>query len=443
MVENWLKMSACEVGRSIGRQEIDPVDLAEAFFEAINDHPASSSIYSALTVDRAMSEAAEASARAKAGMRLSPLDGVPISWKDLYDSAGTPTEAGSALLSGRTPTSDAEVLRRATAAGLVCLGKTHLSELAFSGLGINPVTATPPCVNDPAGAPGGSSSGSAASVAFGLASATIGSDTGGSVRIPAAWNDLVGLKTTSGLLPLDGVVPLCPSFDSVGPLTRTVEDASGLLAVLDARPQADLEGATLSGCRFLLLESVALDDIQEAPAASFCRAVEQVETAGAMIEARRIPAVEEAITLAGCLYCVEAYAIWMDEIEAAPELMFASVRERFRAGEGFSGTDFVRAWRKLDELRTGFRSETAGFDAVILPTSPILPPDTKRALADEDYYVQQNLLALRNTRIANLMEAPALTLPAGLPSTGIMLIGQPFRESRLLRTGQAVMDAMA
>ena len=174
------------------------------------------------------------------GFAVGPLDGVPISWKDIFDTAGVKTEAGTALLRGRVPDSDARVLKNATAAGLICLGKTHMSEFAFSGLGYNPVTATPPSVNDKDATAGGSSSGAATSVAFGLAAAGIGSDTGGSVRIPAAWNDLVGLKTTSGRLPLEGVVPLCARFDTVGPLCRTIEDAALFLAVLEGNRAADL-----------------------------------------------------------------------------------------------------------------------------------------------------------------------------------------------------------
>ena len=197
-MHEWLHMSASELGRGIAVGAIDPVALAQTFLDAIDSHPMRNRIYSRVTHDRAMAEANAARIRAQNGQRLSLLDGVPLSWKDLFDSAGVETEAGSALLKDRVPSSDALVLQNATSAGTVCLGKTHMSELAFSGLGLNPITATPPCVNDDASVPGGSSSGAAASVAFNLAACGIGSDTGGSVRIPSAWNDLVGLKTTSG-----------------------------------------------------------------------------------------------------------------------------------------------------------------------------------------------------------------------------------------------------
>jgi aspartyl-tRNA(Asn)/glutamyl-tRNA(Gln) amidotransferase subunit A len=443
MHDEWLNMTAAELGRGIGRGEIDPVALCELHLAAINAHPLKERIYARLTEERALAEARAAAGRARAGHRLSPLDGVPVSWKDLFDTAGVATEAGSALLAGRVPECDAEVLRNATAAGLVCLGKTHMSELAFSGLGYNPVTATPPSVNDEKAVAGGSSSGAAASVAFGLAAAAVGSDTGGSVRIPSAWNDLVGLKTTSGRLSLKGVVPLVARFDTVGPLCRSVEDAALMLAVLEGGRAADLRGASLKGTRMMVLETAALDDLRPQPRAGFESAVERLQAAGAQVDYREVPCVEDALALSGVLYTTEAYATWRDEIEAEPEKMFAEIRERFRAGRQFSGVDFVRAWQELERHRASWAEAVAGFDAVLLPTSPILPPDIERLAADHDYYVTENLLALRNTRIGNLMGLPALTLPTGLPSTGIMLLGRPMGEEHLLRLGAAAEAALA
>ncbi|MEM6307051.1 MAG: amidase family protein, partial [Pseudomonadota bacterium] len=232
-MERWLKMSATALGRSIDAGQINPVDLTQTYLDAIADHPLADRIYTCTMPDQAIAQARASALRAQRGQRLSPLDGVPLSWKDLFDTAGTVTQAGSRLLSGRTPSADAHVVQTANALGAVGLGKTHMSELAFSGLGYNPMTATPPCINDPDAVSGGSSSGAAASVAFGLAPLAIGSDTGGSVRIPAAWNDLVGLKTTAGRIPLTGVIPLAARFDTVGPLTRTVEDAAAALALLE------------------------------------------------------------------------------------------------------------------------------------------------------------------------------------------------------------------
>lgn len=443
MAQDWTKMSAADLGRGIGAGEIDPVSLTETFLSAIESHEAAGRIYARTTPDRARAEAGAAAARAEAGRRLSPLDGVPISWKDLFDTVGTATEAGSALLKGRTPERDAEVLRNATAAGLVCLGKTHMTELAFSGLGLNPVTATPPNVNDPEAVPGGSSSGAAASVAFGLAAAGIGSDTAGSVRVPSVWNDLVGLKPGHGATSLEGVVPLCPSLDSVGPLCRTVEDASLLMAALTGGKAPDLRGASLKGTRFMVLDTVALDDLEEAPKQGFERAVERLEAAGATVERRAVPEVAQALDLAAVVFATEGYGVWKDAIEGNPDVMYHQIRERFRGGRDTLGSDFVAAWQRLHALRQAYREATAGFDAVILPTSPILPPNAERLAEDDAYYAERNLMTLRNTRIGSLLNLAGLTLPTGVPSTGILFQAPAGAENCLLRLGVAAERALA
>ena len=441
-MHEWLSMSAGDLGRGIAAGEIRPMALTQTFLAAIDAHPHRDRIYSVVTHDRAMAEAAAADARAKAGERLGPLDGVPISWKDLFDSAGTATESGSKLLEGRVPETDAEVLRNATAAGLVCLGKTHMSELAFSGLGLNPMTATPPNVHDADLVPGGSSSGAAASVAFGLAACGIGSDTGGSVRIPSAWNDLVGLKTTYGRVSLSGVVPLCARFDTVGPLSRNVEDCALMLAALEGGKAADLEGVSLNGKRFAALQTVVFDDIRAAPLDGYNSAVERLKAAGAVVEKVDAPEVAEAMPLSGILFTSEAYGIWGDVIEAGPEKMFAPILERFRSGRDFRACDYVAAWNLLYSLRDRWAARMAGYDAVLMPTAPNLPPDAARLMTDDDYYVTENLLALRNTRVGNLMGLPAVTLPTGMPSCGIMFCGSAMGEERLLRVSKAAEAAL-
>lgn len=440
---DWLDKSAADLGRRIGEGSIDPVALTQAFLGAIDSHDQKDRIFARVTHDRALAEAEAAAERARAGYRLSPLDGVPISWKDLFDSANVETEAGSALLKGRIPSRDAEVLRNATASGLVCLGKTHMSELAFSGLGLNPVTASPPCINDPKAVSGGSSSGAAASVAFGLAAAGIGSDTGGSVRIPAAWNDLVGLKTTLHRVPTKGVVPLCDSFDTVGPLSRTVEDAALFLSILEGGPRVDLAGATLKGMRFAVLQTVAMEDLRDAPRAAFVSAVERMQDAGAKVESIDAPEVTRALDLAGPLYTAEAYGQWRNKIEADPELMFPPILERFRAGSLVSGAEYVAAWQELLVLRGQWNARVASFDAILCPTAPILPPNADRLMSDSDYYVTENLLTLRNTRIGNLLGLSVVTLPTGVPSCGISLMGAPMGEERVLRVAAAAEAALA
>ncbi|MFP4404791.1 amidase [Rhodosalinus sp.] len=441
-MQDWLRMGAAALGRGIGEGRIDPVALTEAFLDAAQAHPLRDRIYARLTPERARAEATAAAERARLGLRRSPLDGVPVSWKDLFDTAGTATEAGSALLRGRVPARDAEVLRNATLAGLVCLGKTHLSELAFSGLGYNPITATPPSVNDAGAVSGGSSSGAAASVAFGLAAAAVGSDTGGSVRVPAAWNDLVGLKTTAGRVPLAGVVPLAARFDTVGPLARTVEDAALMLAVLEGRPAPDLRGARLAGAQLAEIRTIAFDDLRDGPREGYEHAVARLTAAGAEVVPIEVPELAGPMGDSALLYTSEAYAAWREVIEATPDAMFPEILERFRGGARTLAADYLAAWERMMAARRTWAAATAGFDAVICPTVANLPPRLDRLRTEGDYYKTENLLTLRNTRIGNLMGLPALTLPTGVPSTGLQMLGRPMGEAALLRLGAATEAAL-
>jgi len=442
-MQDWLWMTAADLGRGIETGEVDPVDLCEVYLTAIDSHPLRDRIYARVTHDRARTEAHAAQVRAKAGQRLSPLDGVPVSWKDLFDTAGIGTEAGTALMAGRVPRADADVLRVATGMGLVCLGKTHMSEIAFSGLGLNPITATPPCVNDENAVPGGSSSGAAASVAFGLAAAAVGSDTGGSVRIPSVWNDLVGLKTTHGRVSLEGVVPLCSSFDTVGPLCRSVEDAGLMLAALEGTAAPDLTGVSLKGMRFAALQSVVLDDVADKAMEGYRAAVAKLEAAGAIIEEVHAPMLDRAFEMSLPLYTADAYANWADYVEDSPEKMFPQILERVRAGRDVAAHVYLSLWDELRDLRDAYDDWMAGFDAVLSPGAANMPPDADRLMTDDLYYKDQNLLTLRNTRVANLMGGASLALPTGVPSVGILVNVSAGSDARLLRIGAAVEAALA
>ena len=353
-MEDWLTESAAELGRGIEAGRIDPVDLTETYLAAIENHPYRDRIYARLTGDRARAEAKAASERARAGLRRSPLDGVPISWKDLFDTAGVATEAGTALLKGRVPDRDARVLANATSAGLVCLGKTHMTELAFSGLGLNPVTASPPCVNDHESVSGGSSSGAATSVAFGLAAAGIGSDTGGSVRVPSVWNDLVGLKTRSGRLSLEGVVPLCARFDTVGPLCRSVEDAALLLAAMENGRPADLQGSSLKGLRLAVLRTSTFENLRDAPRAGFESAVERLQSAGAVIQDIDIKCVSRGMALAGQVFPPEAYGerVYQTLMALKPN----QVSEPFQTQGGWHVMQLLGT-REMDRTEEAIRAE--------------------------------------------------------------------------------------
>lgn len=438
----WRERSAAEQGRAIADGSLDPVELAQHYLDAIAAKDPDHQIYARATPERALAEARAAAERARNGLRLGPLDGVPVSWKDLFDSAGTATEAGTALMAQRIPPHDAEVLRHATAMGAVCLGKTHLSEIAFSGLGLNPMTATSPNKGFPGHAPGGSSSGAAASLAFKLAPLAMGTDTGGSVRVPAAWNDLVGLKTTHGAISLKGTVPLAAEFDTIGPLARTVEDAALGFALLGG-DRVDLDGATLARTQLAALETIVLEELAPEVAQGYETALARLERAGATITRLKAPELDEAFALAGPLYTADAWSFWGPYIEAAPDKMWHHIRDRVEVGASVLAADYLRAWQRLRQLRAQFHERIAGYDALLCPTVAILPPEIAPLLADDALYRDTNLLALRNTRVGNLMGLCGLSLPSGTPGVGLLLNGLPQGEGRLLRLGAAAARALA
>ena len=439
--------SLASLGRAIEATRLDPRDIVQGYLDRAG---ATKDIYVTLTAERARREAAASADRAKRGLRRGPLDGAPLSWKDLFAVAGVPNEAGSRLCAGVTPEHDAPVVARAARAGLSCLGKTHLSELAFSGLGYNPMTATAPNYFDLARVPGGSSSGAAASVTFDAAPAAIGSDTGGSVRIPAAWNGLVGLKTTHGLIPLEGVTPLSPSLDTVGPLTRTVEDAALLYAVLADRPAPDLAQATVNGAAFYVAETVMLEDVAPDLLEAFEAGVDRLAQSGAKITRGPAPEFSEILSVAathGAIVNTEGYAVWREAIEARPDDIYPMIRERFRSGAGYRADqiDFTRLEAK--RLQRSFLARIAGFDAVLSPATPNHAPLIEEIAKDDDLYIRENLSALRNTRLGNLLGLCGMVLPTGTTANGLptslMLTAAPFTEAALLRVGAAVERALA
>lgn len=445
--ESYATKSAAAQGAAIGAGALDPRDMVELYLARAQSSPR---IFARVAAERARREAAAAADRAKRGMRRHPLDGVSLTWKDLVDVQGEPTHAGSRLLAGRAPAgADAPLVARAAAAGLVCLGKTHLSELAFSGLGYNPMTQTPPNVYDADAVPGGSSSGAATSVAFAAAAAAVGSDTGGSVRIPAAWNGLAGLKTSIGRLPMAGVTPLSPSLDTIGPIVRDTADAALLFSVLAAEPPADLRGADLRGARFLIATTVMFDNISPNRRAAFEHAIAALRRAGAECVEAEMP--EFAQTLAvlstdGAIVNSEGYALWGERIEAAPDQIFDQIRERFRSGREKRADQAEAAHLKIAELRRAAAARLAGFDAVLSPTTPNDPPPLARVAAEPHYYVEQNLLALRNTRLGSLLNFCALTLPTppaqGVFPGALMIAAAGAQEARLLRLGSAIERAL-
>ncbi len=440
-MDQWRMKPAAEQGRALARGEIDARELTESYIAAIDAHPSRDVIYARTTPERARAEAAAADARLKSGAPAGPLDGVPISWKDLYDVAHVGCEGGTRLLKGRIAPSDCPVVQRGTAAGTICLGKTHTTECAFSGLGVNPMTATPPNAIDPPRAPGGSSSGAAVSTKLGLAAAGIGSDTGGSVRIPSAWNDLVGLKTTARLIPTEGVIALSPTYDTVGPLCRTVEDAALLFSILADTPLPAWDGGALSDESFHVAETMVLDGCDPGVVEAMDDALARLSAAGAKITRGPTPefdGVFKTMTEISPLVTSEAWAEWGDRIEASPGTMWAPIEKRFRQGENADAATDARASTEMDRLSDSLKARMDEHGLIVLPSSPCLPPNTERLLTDEAYFSERNLLALRNTRLANLLTLSSITIPTGTPMCGLMLFAPPHAEERLLRIGRAI-----
>ncbi|MBM3570466.1 MAG: amidase [Alphaproteobacteria bacterium] len=450
MTRPWHEFTALELGAGIGSGAIDPVALAENFLDRIARHDPQKRVYLSVTRGRALAEAQAARARARGGFRRGPLDGVPVSWKDLYDSAGIATTAASGLFRDRVPSEDAEVLRRATLAGTVCLGKTNMTEFAFSGLGINPTFGTPAnaCDDRVARCPGGSSSGAGVAVGRALAPIGIGSDTGGSVRVPASWNGLVGLKTTAGLIPVGGVVMLSPTYDTIGPLCLDVADANAILAVLTGRPAFDLAGADLAGRRFLVAEGVMAESVAPEVAKVYATALEALARAGARLDRAVVPELEAATQAAAGLsnpVLPEAHALWAEDIKRRPELVWPMVRDRFLLGDRMAATGYVSVLARLERLKRAYLARTAGYDAVLAPTVPILPPPIAPLENDSEAYTQANMLSLKHTRIGNLLGLCSTTLPCGAVdglAVGLMLMAGPMEEGKLLRLSAAAEGAI-
>ncbi|MBN9052290.1 MAG: hypothetical protein J0H80_00595, partial [Rhizobiales bacterium] len=272
---------------------LDPVALAEETLAAIQSHP-DAAVFTTLLTDRARAEAEASRRRLAEGRSLGVLDGVPVAWKDLFDIEGLPTTAGSRVLRESAPAGrDAAVVRALSAAGMVGVGRVNMSEFAFSGLGINPHYGTPRNPASPAGEhriPGGSSSGSGVAVAAGLVPVSIGTDTGGSVRIPAAFNGIVGYKATRGRYSMEGVFPLARSLDSLGPLCRTVQDAVWIDAAMRGLPAAEpLAHPAVADLSFVIPETVVFDGAEPEVVSAFEAAVERLARAGARIRREAFP----------------------------------------------------------------------------------------------------------------------------------------------------------
>lgn len=450
MAKHWHEMTALELGHLIGEGTIDPIELAQYFLERIKKLDPEHKIYVRLTEERALSEAKAAAIRAANGTRLSPLDGVPISWKDLFDTAGVETEAGTRLYEGRIPATDAECLTRASRAGLVCLGKTNMPDIAFSGIGVNPWTGTGanPFDREIERVPGGSSAGAALSIAEGLAPAAIGSDTAGSVRIPAAWCGVTGLKTTYGQISLEGAVPLSYSQDTIGPLTKDIADANILYSILSGRPAADLSGSSLEGVRILRATS-QFDELSDpAITEQVKKGLSLLTAAGAIVTEGPVPAFDDVVALTakhGSPAAIEACMMYGDQIRANRGCMYEPIEERILAADKLTAVDAAALYHGLETLTADYIDQTAGYDLVVGPTQPEHPPAIAPLLQSVDAYLRATMMSISLTRLANLLRLCATTLPCGLESgfpVGLMLMAPGDTEGKLLRLSTAAEVAL-
>ncbi|UUZ68514.1 amidase [Polaromonas sp. P2-4] len=378
------------------------------------------------------------------------LAGLPVSIKDLFDVAGQTTAAGSTVLADAPAASaDGPVVARLRAAGAVLAGRTNMVEFAFSGVGLNPHYGTPVNPADPLvqRIPGGSSSGAAVSVATGAAFVGLGSDTGGSIRIPAALCGIVGFKSTARLVPTTGALPLSTSLDTVCALTRSVRDAVMVHEVLAAR-KVTLAGKPLSACRLAVARTQMQDGLDDTVARAFERSLAALRQAGAHIEEIALAEISElaGINATGGLSAAESYA-WHRSLIAEHQASYdPRVALRILRGAQMTAADYIdllaarRQWIARMEARLG------GFDAVLSPTVPIVAPPIASVLNDDDEFFRVNGLLLRNTAVVNMLDGCAISLPCHSPDqlpVGLMLWHAALHDDTLLDLALQVETALA
>jgi aspartyl-tRNA(Asn)/glutamyl-tRNA(Gln) amidotransferase subunit A len=379
------------------------------------------------------------------GAAPSPFAGIPVSVKDLFDIAGDVTTAGSVALRENPPAGqDAPAVARLRSAGFIPIGRSSMTEFAFSGLGINPHYGTPlnPYDRQAGRIPGGSSSGAAVSVTDGMAFAGLGTDTGGSCRIPAALCGIVGFKPTAHRVPTAGAFPLSTSLDSIGPLAATVACCAVLDAVLAGEPVADLPAFPLEALRLAVPQTTVLDEIEPAVARAFEAALAALRKAGARIV--DIPLREfldlRQINTKGGLAAAEAYALHRPLIAKAEKMYDPRVLSRILRGKEQDAADYIDIVKARADFIRRVAGVTAPYDALVMPTVPV----TARRVADlasDDAYRHTNLLVLRNPSIANVLDRCAISIPchrAGGAPVGLMLIGEHAADRRLLSIAAAI-----
>lgn len=384
-------------------------------------------------------EAADAMDRLrKANAAPSPYAGIPVSIKDLFDIKGQVTRAGSRALEDSAPAeADATVVARLRRAGFIVIGRTNMTEFAYSGIGINPHYGTPKSAwNRSVGhVPGGSSSGAAVSIADQMAFGALGTDTGGSCRIPAAFNGIVGYKPTQSRVPLEGGVPLSFTLDSFGPLANSVACCAVLDAVLADEPVQPLRPRPVKGMRLAVPTTVALDDLDDAVAKTFERALEALSRAGALIERIEVPEFNDVgvMNAKGGFSAAESYAWHRYLLTSKGDVYDPRVSVRILRGEGMSAADYIDVLNARRSFIARTEARIAPWDALVLPTTANTPPKIAD-LADDKAFAVQNLRALRNPSLINTLDGCAISLPAhrdGEVPVGLMLAAAGGSDRRI------------
>jgi aspartyl-tRNA(Asn)/glutamyl-tRNA(Gln) amidotransferase subunit A len=440
-----------ELSRALANGQVTSRALAEACLERIQDN-AGEGARTFVHVDAdAVRQTADAMDKLRATHGSpSRFAGIPISVKDLFDVQGEVTRAGSKVLADAPPASrDATVIARVRQAGFVIMGRTNMTEFAYSGLGINPHYGTPanPWQRETPRVPGGSSSGAAISVADAMAHAALGTDTGGSCRIPAAFTGIVGYKPTARLIPQDGIVPLAPSLDAAGPLARSVACCASLHAILSGHSDLELPDLDVSGLRLAVPQTLALDELDQPVATAFDAAVKKLSQAGARIvdvpfaSFARIP----PMNAKGGFAAMESYAWHRPLIETKRALYDPRVVNRIVKGVDCTATDYLDLLAARKALIEAADAELAPFDALLLPTVAIVPPRIAD-LATDEAYGRANALSLRNTSLINATDGCAISLPIHKPGeapVGLMLACRGGDDQWLLTLAAAIEKALA
>jgi len=390
---------------------------------------------------RAAADAADA--RARAGKTLGPLDGVIVTIKDLFDVAGEPTRAGSKVLAhAAAAKTDAAVVRRLHAAGAVIVGKTNMSEFALTGIGANPHYGTPRNPADRARVPGGSSSGAGVAVADGFCEIAIGSDTGGSTRIPASFCGIVGFKPSKSRVPTDGAFPFSPALDSIGPMAKTVALCAAADAVLAGEPAWTVEPETLSGLRLGIPLGPPMTGLDETVAARFADARNALASAGVRISEEVMPLFADMarVNSKAAIGMVEAYAVHRDWLATRAADYDPNATARLMAAGSVTAAEHAQQLEQRARLAGVFDARINDLDALVLPTTPIVAP-TLAEVADANAFATKNLASLRNCQFVNFFDLCAISIPcprAGSLPVGLQLVGRNGSDKRLFRIAAAV-----